>query len=353
MKICFVIYSLGNGGAERVLSTLSNHFIKTNEVTIVTFKNDESYYELDKNIIVKSIDSDTYSKNIFIAAINNIKKIKKITKILKLTNPDVVISFMTTSNILATISCKIIGKPIVISERTNYDVLYSKFWQIIRKLIYPFSSYLVVQSNYDLNRYNFVKKIKVIYNPLFFKDRIANKKRQNFILAVGRLDRLKGFDMLIEAYSSLDTDWKLKIVGEGNERINIEKLIADKKLEDRVILLGRKSNLISYYQEASLFVLSSRQEGFPNVLCEAMACGCPSVAFDCNTGPSNMIEDGLNGLLVEDQNIDKLALAMQKLINDKKFRDKLSLNGKMIKDSFDIENIASQWMKVINKIVGK
>jgi len=349
-KICFIIYSLGNGGAERVLTTLSNYFTKTHVVTIITFKKETHYYELDENIVLKSIDSDSNSKNIFEAVINNINIIINLTKILKSVNPDVVISFMTTSNILATISCRIIGKPIIISERVNYDFLSSQVWKQIRKLIYPFANYLVVQSDYDLDKYSFVKNIIVIYNPLFFKDIKELKEREKFILAVGRLDYQKGFDMLIEAYSKLDTNWKLKIIGEGKGRDNLNKLIEQKKLENKVILVGRKKDVINYYQRASIFVLSSRFEGFPNVLCEAMACGCPSIAFDCKTGPANMIDDGENGVLVESDNINKLSLSIQKLIDDKQIRDKLSKNGKEIKNSLDIKNITSQWMKIIEKV---
>ncbi|MDA7818278.1 glycosyltransferase family 4 protein [Sulfurimonas sp.] len=345
-----MIYSLENGGAERVLSTLSNYFIKTNKVTILTFKNGTPYYKLNKNIIVKSINSSNNSNNIFEAIKNNFITIINLTKTIKKINPDVVISFMTTSNILATISCKIINKPIIISERVNYDIIRSKIWKNIRKFIYPFSDYLVVQSNYDLEKYSFVKNTEIIYNPLFFNEPIENKDREKFILAVGRLDKQKGFDILIEAYSKLDTDFKLIIVGEGTERESLENLISRENLSSNVELVGRKSDIIDYYNRTSIFVLSSRFEGFPNALCEAMACGCPSIAFDCKTGPSNIIENGINGILVEPENVEKLSLAMKYLLENVELRNRLSDNAMRITEKLNIENIASQWGEIINKL---
>lgn len=348
-KICFIIYSLGNGGAERVLSTLSNYFVKTNEVTIVTFKNDTPYYELDENIVVKSIDSDVASKNIFEAIKNNMQTIIKLTKTIKKVNSDVVISFMTTSNILATIACKIISKPIIISERINYDFVSSRIWQSIRRFIYKFSNHLVVQSEYDLNKYSFVKEVSIIENPLFLST-FRNEKRKNYFLAVGRLDIQKGFDILIEAYSQLDTTWKLKIVGEGKERASLENQIERLKLSKKVALLGRKNDVEFYYNEAGIFILSSRMEGYPNVLIEAMACACPSVAFACKTGPSSIIEDGINGILVKAEDVEELSKSMKRLIDDEELRDNLGEKAKDIKDKLNIENIASQWMDIIEKV---
>lgn len=349
MKICFVIYSLGNGGAERVLSTISNYFINKYEITIITFNNEMSFYKLDERIKIVSLNSNKNSKNIFDAIKNNISTIIKLTKTIKKVNSDVVISFMTTSNILAILACKILNKPIIISERTNYDFLSSEIWKKIRKIVYPFCNHLVVQSNYDLEKYNFVKNVSIIENPLFIKDFTEQIQRKNYFLAVGRLDKVKGFDMLIEAYSKLNTSWKLKIVGEGKERKALQEQIEILGLSDKVELLGRKNDIEKYYYEAGVFILSSRMEGYPNALVEAMACGCPCISFDCKTGPSSILENYINGILIENENIKKLSEAMNKLSLNIENREKLSQKALDIRRKLNIKNIAEKWEYIINE----
>lgn len=350
MKLCFIIYSLGNGGAERVLSTLTNYFINNYEITIITFNNEKSFYKLDERIKIVSLNSNKNSNNIFYAIKNNINTIIKLTKEIKTINSDVVISFMTTSNILSILACKILNKPIIISERTNYDFLSSKIWKKIRKIVYPFCNHLVVQSNYDLEKYSFVKNVSIIENPLFINDFTEQIQRKNYFLAVGRLDKVKGFDMLIEAYSKLDTTWKLIIIGEGNERKVLEEQIKRLNLSHKIELLGRKNDVEKYYMEAGVFVLSSRMEGYPNALVEAMACGCPAISFDCKTGPANIIDNGMNGILISSDDICQLVEAMKKLQLNKELRNTLSQNATMIRTKLDIENIASQWLQIIDKI---
>ncbi|MFY4787727.1 glycosyltransferase family 4 protein [Aliarcobacter butzleri] len=343
MKLCFIIYSLGNGGAERVLTTLANYFIDKNEITIITFNNEKSFYKLDERINIVSLNSNKNSKNIFDAIKNNISTITKLTKTIKSVNSDIVISFMTTSNILSILACKILNKPIIISERTNYDFLSSKIWKKIRKIVYPFCNHLVVQSNYDLEKYNFVKNVSIIENPLFIKDFSEQIQRKNYFLAVGRLDKVKGFDMLIEAYSKLNTSWKLKIVGEGKEREPLQEQIERLGLSDKVELLGRKNDVEKYYYEAGIFILSSRMEGYPNALIEAMACGCPCISFDCKTGPSSIIKNNINGILIENENIDELSNTMNELSSNEENRQKLSIKGLEIREKLNIKNISEKW----------
>jgi len=349
MKICFVIYSLGNGGAERVLSTISNYFINKYEITIITFNNEESFYKLDEKIKIVSLNSGNNSKNIFDAIKNNIKTIINLTKTIKSVDSDVVISFMTTSNILSILACKILNKPIIISERTNYDFLSSKIWKKIRKIVYPFCNHLVVQSNYDLKKYDFVKNVSIIENPLFIYRFKKQEKRKNYFLSVGRLDKVKGFDMLIEAYSKFNTSWKLKIVGEGNERESLEEQIERLGLSDKVELLGRKNDVEKYYYESGVFILSSRMEGYPNALVEAMACGCPCISFDCKTGPISIIENYINGILIENENIEKLSEAMNKLSLNAENRQKLSQKALEIREKLNIKKVSEKWEYIINE----
>jgi len=349
MKLCFVIYSLGNGGAERVLTTLANYFSDKHSVSIVTFNDEKSFYPLYRSINVHSIHGDANSKNIPEALKNNFQNILKLKRIIEQEKPDVIISFLTTSNIVSILAAKLANIPVIVSERSNYDFLSSKIWQMIRKTVYPLADHLVVQSQYDLQKYSFVKNRSIIQNPLFFDETQCTKK-EKIILAAGRLDYIKGFDLLIEAYSKLQTDWKLLIVGEGAERKKLEQIIKDKKLKDKIQLPGRSENMFEYYSKASIFALSSRMEGFPNVLVEAMACGCAVVAFDCKTGPSEIIEHGVNGLLVQDGNVDALSESIQLLLEDEDLRHRLGSNAVTIQKKLSKDSIASQWLEVIQSV---
>lgn len=349
MKLCFVIYSLGNGGAERVLTTLANYFINKYEITIIIFNDEKSFYKLDEKINIVSLNSYKTSKNIFDAIKNNISTIIKLIKAIKNENSDIVISFMTTSNILSILACKILNKPIIISERTNYNFLSSRIWKKIRRITYPFCNHLVVQSNYDLEKYNFVKNVSIIENPLFINNFREQIQRKKYFLAVGRLERVKGFDMLIDAYSKLETQWELKIVGEGNERKTLEEQITRLGLSHKIELLGRKSDVEKYYYEAGIFILSSRMEGYPNALVEAMACGCPCISFDCKTGPSSIIQDEINGKLIENGDIHSLSKIMTKLCVDEISRQMFSIKVLEIRKSLNIERIAEKWEIILRK----
>ena len=293
------------------------------------------------------------SVSVFSAIANNITRIKIIKKKLIETDPDIVISFMTETNIIATIGCRMINKPIIIAERISYDFLKSRIWGSLRKLVYRFSNALILQTRYDQDKYHRLSNTFVINNPLNLKEVTLNKNREEkYILAVGRLNRQKGFDRLIKAFSHLDhRDWKLAIIGEGSERSNLEKLIFDLNLQDLISMPGRTQAIEKWYQKSSIFVLSSRTEGFPNVLCEAMAYGCACVSFDCIAGPNEIITDKIDGYLVKNGDINALSAKMDFLINNAEERRRIGKEAMKISDRLNIDSIMSKWDKIIEKIL--
>ena len=179
---------------------------------------------------------------------------------------------------------------------------------------------------------------------------ISQNKR--VILASGRLHKYKQFDLLLRAFSQIKdeyTNWDLIILGEGEERDNLSRILIDINISDRVYFPGSVGNISEWYERADLFVLSSLMEGFPNVLLEAMAYGLPCISFDCDTGPRDMIQDGFNGILVNPKEKELgLSNAIKKMISNEKFRSEIAHNAIVMRDKNSISNIMQKWDNILN-----
>jgi glycosyltransferase involved in cell wall biosynthesis len=174
------------------------------------------------------------------------------------------------------------------------------------------------------------------------------------ILAVGRLERVKGYEKLIEAFASVAkrcADWELVILGDGSLRGELLSAIRALDLSRRVFLPGQVGNLRDWYGSAEFLVMTSQHEGFPNVLLEAMACGVPVVAFDCDSGPRNIIRDGIDGLLVADQDVLALIAAMARLIDDADFRRQLGRRCEDVRERFGEARVAGLWRRLLLELV--
>lgn len=352
MKVLFVIHGLRSGGAERVLTMLSNYLVTVGyDVSILIFTEEEPFYDIHPSIKLIKIEQKVKKKNIFYRIKSLFIRINSIKKVFKDNDPDIIISFITIMNIYSIVAARLAKKNIIVSEHTNYTRYEKSVLGFFRRLIYPLANAVVVLTNYDKNKYSFVKNVNVIKNPLVLSNKYTNIVREKIILGAGSLVELKGFDMLIKAFSKLNkNDWKLIIVGEGPKRKDLESLINKLGLEERISLPGVTKDIEKYYKKASIFVLSSRIEGFPGVLCEAMGYGCPSIAFDCLTGPRDIIEDKISGILVEAENEDQLSNEIQNLIDNKEYRELLGSNSKKILDELDINKIAQKWIRVIEDV---
>lgn len=354
MKVTFIIGSLQSGGAERVLTTLANHWVQKGwDITILTFSSAKSFYELDSRVKRVSLLSNYKSSY---SALQNLYTLYGLRTIIKKEKSDIFISFITLMNLFVLISTLGLKVPLIISERNYFDQLTNKVKGFLRKILYPKADGMVVLSDYDYKKYPTVESKKIIFN-LLNKKKLLDVKfedKKNIAIAVGSLTQQKGFDMLIPALSKVNLEnWKFYIIGEGSERVALELLVKEYGLADKVFLIGRKNNIFDYFKEASIFVLSSRYEGFPNVLAEAMAHGCASVAFDCKTGPADMIQDNLNGLLADANNITDLAGKIELLIADKNLREKFFNNAIRIREILDIDTITQSWESYIQETIEK
>ncbi len=374
-KILLVIYSLPSGGAERVMSVMANYWAERKwDIKLLTIENRAGdFYELNPAIerINLELGEDAHS---FLDGIkNNYHHIKAIRKVYKQHQPDCIISFMDTTNILAILAATGINIPVIVSERINPNAFsIGTAWNKLRRWVYPHTSSLVVQTDdiADWGR-EFIDpaKVDIIPNPVWINDKdletdgkVLDLLQQMIrpihddaflIFAMGRLNHQKGFDTIIKAFKQSNLtkqNTHLIILGEGKLRSELEQLIAEQELEHNVHLPGRVAKPHPLIKQADIFVLSSRYEGFPNVLVEAMAIGCAVISTDCPSGPSVIIEDKVNGLLVPVDDVDSLADKMKDLFKDSAMRDTLGKNALQVRESYSIESVMGQWESVIKRV---
>lgn len=355
-NILFTIYSLRGGGAERILTTLANHLADNNfNVTILTICKTNSAYEISTNIRIVELGLDSKKTGSLFSINNFFYRIKAVYHKYVEIKPDLCISFMTETNIISIICSKIIKIPVIISERTNpYKHKISFFYTFLRKVLYKYANSVIVQTEsvskyYKLNNINIIPNFIIInhFNPL-------NTERDNTILSVGRLSEEKGHSMLLEAYAlsnAIKFGWKLKIVGTGPLIGYLLAKSKELKIDDNVKFEGKSSNVYAHLIKAGIFVLPSTYEGFPNALMEALAIGVPSISTDCDFGPSELIQDGLNGMLVKVGDVNELKDRINTLIYDSRLRDRFRIEGPKSMKKFDYAIVISKWYTLINDII--
>lgn len=362
MRILFLVGSLRMGGAERVVSRLANYWSQKGfEVCVATVREEASdFYKLEPQISRVAFDLGYSVRYKHQRYIKYFKTIYATGKVIRGFKPDVVISFVTGMNFRALAMKPFFSMPFIISERTNPDrQKINARGARIRRLIYPFADKVVFVSEGVREAYSWLEdeKKSVIYNPAIrlpetAVDRVAEKT----IVTLGRLNEVKGHDMLIDAFNRIAgkyPDWRLRIYGEGDYRWNLEQQIAQSPFGDRITLEGFTRTPEECLKSAGLFVLSSRHEGFPNALVEAMSMGLPCISFDCPFGPGELITHGENGLLVEPENMEKLADAMEEMICRPQQREAMGREAATVRKRLDIEAVASEWEKLIGSLIAE
>ncbi len=359
MRITLVILSLASGGAERVMSIIANYWARRHdEVTLITIDSQQSdFYALDDRINRIALDLKKKSPNSWSAVKNNIVQISALRKVIKKSNPEVVISFMDKMNVVSLLSTTGLSFPIVVSEHIDPRQLPpGGIWNLLRRLSYLRASIVVVltkELQNVLSGFVPMKKLRVIPNPAV---EISYKNNSVFpftlpplfMVAMGRLYPQKGFDILLDAFSrSNHKQWSLVIMGEGPERKNLEYLSKELGIESNVYLPGRIKNPHDIFRMAKFFVLSSRFEGFPMVVLEAMSCELPVISFDCPTGPNEIIRDGVDGMLVTAGDVTAMAAAMTKLMQDEGERNRLGKKALAVIDRYSIDKIMELWDRAL------
>jgi len=361
-----VIGALDPGGAERVLAVLANHWVERDwAITVVTVGDEqgEDFYRLGQRVQRISLRTTSWSK-----VFKNVKKIILLRRVLLASGPDVVIGFMPSANILASLACIGTGFKCIGSEHTHPPLATLPIiWRVLRRVIYPRLGAVTVMTSESaewLKTNLSLQAVSVIPNPVTFPiesgepelalDRvIAQQDSPNLIISVGRLVPEKGFDRLLAAFRMVRddaTNWSLVIVGEGSCREALERQIDDLGLRDSVYLPGLVGNLGDWYCGASIFVTASRVEGFGNTLVEAMTYGLPVIAMDCDVGPRNIILNPSEGILIPDGDVQLLNSAIQRVIVDEDLRAKLSQGARAASKRYSVGAVAESWERLIEEI---
>lgn len=354
--ISLLIPSLNTGGAERVFSILANELVKKYTITLFILYEGNVSYNLNQEIELVFCKKNYVDKQTSFTSIkNHFSLIKYLKKEVKQRKSQLVLSFTTTTNVYAVLIGKSLSIPSIISERVHPDYGIGKLWKLIRKKVYPSCSKLIVQTQQiksSFEKYIDEEKIRIIQNPI--DPKLSSKvnsdiKREKIVLNIGRLTYQKNQDLLIKAFSKVsNSDWKLMLVGAGEKNEEYKKLTHELNISEKVIFTGAVSDISQYLNSASIFVLCSRFEGFPNALIEAMHFGLPCIATTCPSGPEDIISNNENGLLIPVEDESTLNKELTTLINDEKLRLTLGENAIKTTKKYNVNIILQQWDRLIN-----
>jgi glycosyltransferase involved in cell wall biosynthesis len=351
MKTLFILGGLSVGGAEKTVHALAHHRLdQGDEVVVAALSGTEvsSYLPYHKGITIRSIED---GKSIESGGLVRLwKRIQFIRRLVREVNPDIIVSFLTKVNIAAILSTIGSKVPLVISERNNPVQQKNSAWTpIFVRILYPLASCIVMQTANASQILSKKARSRSVIIPnaasgIAVAEKLDRPKAR--IVAAGRLVEQKGFDLLIEAFSLIASrvpDASLVIYGEGRDANSLQQLIENHKMTKRIKLAGLSAKPHSWVEDGEIFVLSSRFEGFPNVLLEALSAGLAVVSFDCDWGPADILENGQDGLLIGPGDVEGLASAMERLLVDKELRHKLSNNGRLKSKKFSTEQVFSLW----------
>jgi glycosyltransferase involved in cell wall biosynthesis len=364
MKLLYITNGInGSGGLERVLSIKASYLVDhyNYEVTILSLNDNHvnTFYNFSDKIKMLSIPVSGNP----LQYINLYRKgLKQIFNQIK---PDVI--SVCDDGFKAYFIPKIIRRdiPIIyerhvskeIEMRDNYSffkrTMIQVKWRLMERLAKSYQKYIVLTEG-NRNEWKGLKNLEVIPNPLSFYPKEQSSLENKQVICVGKQSYQKGQDLLLKTWAKVNEkypDWSLVIYGKFEPTLKLQKKAKDLSIKKSVSFYRPEKDIQSKYMESSIYVMSSRYEGFGMVLIEAMACGVPCVSFNCNYGPSDIIKQGEDGYLAENGNITELASKIIKLIEEKNLRKQMGAKAKQNVKRYLPEVIVKQWDELFKSLV--
>ncbi|AZI23393.1 glycosyltransferase family 4 protein [Chryseobacterium taklimakanense] len=358
MKILVYFNSMAPaGGIERVISSHIKFMAANHEVILVTHDRKPSFYELPPNVKHESIDIDlelnmasrfVRMKQIATSFISIIKKIRQKKRQFQ---PDIIYVPSPLTTLLSYIAFRG-GRKILVTEHSSFSA-YNSFYKKVASFLYRKVGLLTVPTTMDSEFYKSVGvNNEYLPNPLPFNPEQQSSLENKTVLHVGRFTDDKRHLELLKIWSlsnAKDNGWKLKLIGKGENDALIRAKITELRLEESAVITPPTKNIISEYLASSVFALTSRAEGFGLVLAEAMSCGVPCISYKVPSGPRDIIEDGVNGFLVENNNAEVFAEKINELCRDFELRQQMGKNAKNSVQKFSEEEVSSKLNELIDK----
>ncbi|SEJ50699.1 Glycosyltransferase involved in cell wall bisynthesis [Dyadobacter sp. SG02] len=356
-NIVFFIYNISLiGGTERVASVIINELAKRNyNIHLLSLNGDPDniFFPLEPNVNVTSLQMD--DRKGFKKVLHSRRRIRQLVKS---NDIDTFVTIESNMAIHSVPSLAFTGVRHVVWEHFNFKVslgLASR--SLARQLSLSFADRIITLTARDKQFWEegaWYRNARVthISNPMFLKEQVSHKKPSRTVISVGRLTFQKGFDLLVDAWGQLPErlrkEWKLLIIGDGEDKPLLEKKITELGIGDSVQLVGATKKVLNYFEDASVYCMSSRFEGLPMVLLEALAFRLPIVAYRCDTGPEELIEDGRNGILVEAENVTKMAESLATVMENDALREGMKNYKSQRLPSLELGMIIDEWSRVLN-----
>lgn len=362
MRLLIYIHSLENGGAERVVANLANHWAGIGwEVTVVTVAPQASdFYRVGPGVRRVALNLTGNSANLLAGFWRTARRVQALRRVLRRLRPDVALSAMHTANVVLSMAARGVPGLLAVGSEHNFPpkAPMGIVWETLRRHAYGRLAAVVALTSECaawLGAHSHARRVPVIPNPVCWPladqepvgdPALVCRPGRRILLAVGRFSEEKNFTTLVALFARLaprHPEWDLVILGDGPLRAAVCAQAEQGGLTERIFFPGRVGNVGDWYARASLYAMSSHFEGFPNTLVEAMTYGLPAVSFDCDTGPRDIIRHGVDGFLVPPGDAAAMEAALDSLMRDAALRAQFAVRATEARERFSMDKISRMW----------
>ncbi|PTT04031.1 hypothetical protein DBR11_00680 [Pedobacter sp. HMWF019] len=349
-KIAFILNSIDGGGIDRVVTTFANEIAQAGqyEVVLILLHRKPHFFALHPE--VKVIENRAGRKGS-----SKLRYMLRtgvfVRRTLKELNPLRVVSNGEWLNSFVYLSSWGLSYPIYFTDHSNPERKGQSPFPYMDKLIYPRAKGVLVLSEAAKEKVKNVfgqQRVFVVDNPICFPETSAVEK-EDVVICMGRLSPEKGQDVLIRAFSKVESNWKLHLLGDGKMRPSLEKLADELGIRNRVVFLGLQQDIAGFLSKASIYVMPSHTENFPMALLEAMSLGLPCVATNCMPWrkENDFIKGGYNGIKVPVNDPESMAAGLHKLMKDASLRAQFAERAVEIKDRYSLKYIVNDFLTAL------